>query len=375
MRIRFVGNSFNRVLNSSVRLMCLISAASIMLTSADIAMAKSKSKKETPEEVKEYVWPAPPAEAVIKFTREFRSDKAFKIKKKSRWKDVLLGEEDETTNSLGTPYGVHVDSQERVLVTDLNRGSVAIFDFEKNTFLSVGSKKSGGLEQPIAVATDHLGQIYVTDGRGQKVAVYDLNGTFMNILGDNEEFEKPIGIAVDNQRERVYVADMLKHHIVVFNLEGERVATIGERGIEPGQFNFPLNIALDTTGRLLVVDSMNFRIQIIDPDSEEIVTFGEQGGGYGQFARPKGIAADSNDNIYVSDAAFNNVQIFNRDGEVLMAFGQGGNGPGEFNLPAGLTVDAQDRVYVADQANGRIQVFQYLGKPDLKENETSEPVQ
>ena len=372
MSIQLTRHSLKWDLQSIARMMCVLGTASLMLLFADYAMAKSKSKKDTPVEVKEYVWPASPSEPVIKYAREFRSDKMFKVKKKSRWKDVLLGEENEQLNSLATPYGVHADSQGRVLVTDLNRSSLAVFDFEKKTFSSMGSKKSGNLTQPIAIATDHFGQVYVTDGRGQKVAVYDVNGNFMNNLGDNDEFEKPIGIVVDNQRERVYVADMLKHHIVVFNLKGERVTTIGERGIEPGQFNFPLNIALDTTGRLLVVDSMNFRIQIIDPDSEEIITFGEQGGGYGQFARPKGIAVDSDDNIYVSDAAFNNVQIFNRDGVVLMAFGQGGNGPGEFNLPAGLSIDAKDNVYVADQANGRIQVFQYLGKPELVESDDSQ---
>ena len=100
MKIQLARHSFRWALLSSARLMCLMGIAGILLISSDYAMAKSKAKKDQQEEVKEYVWPAPPSEPVIRFAREFRSEQVFKkAKKKSRWKDALLGEEDEQLNS------------------------------------------------------------------------------------------------------------------------------------------------------------------------------------------------------------------------------------------------------------------------------------
>jgi DNA-binding beta-propeller fold protein YncE len=312
------------------------------------------------------VWPAPPSEPVIRYLREFSSEKEFADQKKSNWKDALLGEDDSKFWALTTPYSVHVDAQGRVLVSDTNLPGLAVFDFEKQEFSMIGMQDPGMLNQPIASASDRSGRLYVTDGRGQKVAVYDASGAFLKNLGESGEFERPVGVAVDDARERVYVADTLKHHIAVFDFEGRRLPSIGERGVEPGQFNFPSNLAVDGDGRLYVTDSMNFRVQVFEPDSEQVTTIGEQGTAFGQFSRPKGVAVDSDGNIYVADAAFNNVQMFSRDGALLMFFGAGGSAEGSFYLPAGLTVDAQDRVYVADQGNKRIQVFQYLGKPELE---------
>ncbi len=372
MNNQLVSESFNRVLTSSIRMLCLLGIASIMLIATDDATAKSKKKEKKQQEAKEYIWPAPPSEPVIKFEREFNSEKALVPVKKSRWKDALLGKEDEKASKLVSPYSVHVDAQGRVLVADMNIGGLAVFDFEKKIFSIIGDSGEGTLDQPIAVATDRLGRIYVTDGRAQRVVVYDLNGKFLNNLGEIGEFERPVGVVVDNQRELVYIADTLKHDIRVFNFDGERVSIIGKRGLEPGEFNFPTSLALDKAGRLYVVDSMNFRIQVIDPDNEEIGIIGEQGGGYGQFSRPKGVAVDSDGNVYVSDAAFGNVQMFDPAGALLLVIGKPGGHPGEFLLPADMTVDAQDRIYIADLGNKRIQIFQYLGKPDLEEPESNE---
>jgi DNA-binding beta-propeller fold protein YncE len=387
MKTKLAGLSSRRSFQSSTLLTCLFITASIMLMVSADATAKSKKKEVEKEEVKEYVWPAPPSEPVIKYEREIRSEQVFDKVKKSGWKDALLGKEEEKNKSLVSPYGVHVDQKGRLLVADMNLGGLAIFDFEKKEFSTLGSTGTGTLEQPIAVASDHFGRIYVTDGRGQKVAVYDQNGKFLNILGESGEFERPVGIVVDDQRERVYVADTLKHDIRVFDFEGKRTSIIGKRGVEPGEFNFPTMLALDSAGWLYVVDSMNFRVQAISPDiensediediedSDDIIIISKQGTSFGQLARPKGVAVDSDDNIYVSDAAFNNIQVFNREGKLLLILGERGVGPGEFGLPAGLAIDGQNRLYVADLQNQRVQVFQYLGQPKLEETENSNPDQ
>lgn len=359
-----------RVLRSMLPWAGPVLAACLLVLLPQYAEAAKKKKDVPVEEVKEMVWPPPPSEPVIRYEREFRSELDLqKKKKKSSWKDALLGKEDDPTQILRTPYNVHIDKAGRVLVADGGLPGLAVFDFENRSFSLIGATEPGALSKAMSVTTDHFGRIYVTDGEAQAVMVYDQNGAFLNRLGRNDEFERPVGIAVDDQRERVYVSDALKHHIVVFDFDGQRISIMGERGVEPGTFNFPTNLAIDSSGRLHVVDSMNFRIQVFEPDNGEITIISEQGTGFGHLSRPRGVAVDSMGNVYVSDAAFNNVQMFSRDGALLMFFGESGPGPGGFNLPAGLAVDAQDRIYLADQGNRRIQVFQFLGKPELEEAE------
>jgi DNA-binding beta-propeller fold protein YncE len=361
MNIQLTKYFFKRVWKSGLPFGLLATVSILLLVSA---CGTAPSQPE--EEVTDYVWPAPPSQPVIRYLREFRSELDVEAEKKSNWSDALLGKEQELIWSLQSPYGVNVDGQGKVMVADTKLPGLAVFVFAEQKFSMVGSDAPGKLSQPVGAATDRFGRIYVADGKGQKVAVYDQNGIYLNDLGGGGEFERPVAVAVDSVRERVYVSDLKKHHVAVFNFDGEQVSVIGERGVEPGQFNFPLDLALDAEGRLYVVDSMNFRIQVFEPDDGAVTTISEQGTAAGQLARPKGVAVDSDGNIYVSDAAFNNVQVFNRGGDLLMVLGAVGIGPGGFSFPAGLAVDAQDRLYVADQGNRRIQVFQYLGKPSYE---------
>ena len=141
--------------------------------------------------------------------------------------------------------------------------------------------------------------------------------------------------------------------------DAERRQTFGSRGAEPGQFNYPTNIARDREGQLYVADSMNFRIQIFTPQGRYISSFGQLGDGSGDFNRPKGIAVDSDGHVYVVEGLQDVVQIFDREGRFLLSFAEPGHGDGELWLATGIAI-VDDRIYVADSSNGRVQVFEYL---------------
>jgi DNA-binding beta-propeller fold protein YncE len=349
-------------------------AAVLALLLGACAAAPQKPAPSAAEEEK-LAWPKPPSEPVIEFVREFDSELVFDQKKESAWKDALLGEEESGVYRLLTPYSVAVHPDGRVMVADTKLRGLAVWDFNKKTFAMYGESGDGMLTRPIGVGSDRFGRIYVSDGLGNKVVVFDSNGNYLRTLGGEEEFGRPVGIAVDNERERVFVVDMLKHHVAVFDFDGERTGTVGERGEDLLQFNFPLNLDIDGEGRLYLLDSMNFRVQVIEPDLETTRSIGEQGGGAGQFTRPKGVAVDPDGNVYVVDSAFNNVQVFNNTGELLMFFGEAGSSRGQFVLPADLAIDEQGLIYVADQSNGRIQVFRYLGPPELPAEDAASPDQ
>ena len=321
------------------------------------------------------VWPDPPDPARISYVTSLSSEKllnggAKKKKTGSSLKDILLGKDkngdDDKEISISKPYGVHADKEGRVFVTDTELNRLLVFDLKKKTASLWGGEGKGRLRKPIGVASDSAGKVYVTDATDKRVVIYDRTGKFLYAWSAGGTFERPTGIAIDEKRNRVYVVDTAQHNIAVLDMRGALLSTIGSRGQDPGQFNYPSNLAVDPEGQLYVVDTLNHRIQIMEPDGTVIKTFGRNGDAPGEFARPKGIALDSDGNIYVIDAAFNNIQIFNLEGKILLYVGVGGRNPGEFQLPAGAYL-ANDRLYVADQLNARIQIFQYLKPPPEEE--------
>ena len=303
------------------------------------------------------VWPAPPEQPRLKFVAQYSGERDLR---EASFKDRLLGEE-KAAKALQKPYGVAAtDDGQRIYVTDTKARRLMVFDLKAKTFAPFRTDAMGGLVSPIEVRLDSRNRVYVTDSVHRRVNIYTPQGKTLLSLGKNENFERPTGLALDESRNRFYVADTGKHRIAVFDLDGQFLQHIGERGSGPGQFNYPVNLAVDRQGRLFAVDSGNFRVQIFSAEGNYLHEFGEAGDGFGAMARPKGLALDSEGHVYLADAAFNNVQVFDEEGQILLFFGSLGHGPGHFWIPTGVYSDPSDRIYVVDSLNARVQVFQYL---------------
>ncbi|MCC6501501.1 MAG: 6-bladed beta-propeller [Deltaproteobacteria bacterium] len=304
------------------------------------------------------VWPEPPDEPKIKYVRAYKGSADFSGGGVAT--SILLG--GETGMALKKPMGVFVGNDSKIYVTDTANSDVFIFDpknSKMNTLANMGAKL---FYKPIGVTADTDGRIFVTDSQVDKVTVLSSSAKILAYLQPDEPFKQPSGIIADSINRRLYVTDTHTHNIKVFDLDTlKNTGTIGKRGKEEGEFNFPSHLGIDTKGNLYVVDTMNGRVQIFDKTGKFIKAFGQFGDAPGMFARPKGIGVDSEGHIYVVDAAFNNVQIFNDEGQVLLAFASYGSDRSQMILPAGLAVDSQDYIYVVDSWNRRINMFEYVG--------------
>ncbi|MDA8244847.1 MAG: 6-bladed beta-propeller [Elusimicrobia bacterium] len=274
----------------------------------------------------------------------------------------LAGKGPRSGQAMVRPYGVYAASG-RVFVADTGGMAVAVFDRGAKRLTRIGGSREGSLINPIDVAADEAGNIYVTDSGLNLVKVYGPDGNFLRQLGTASGLSHPTGIVYDAGRKRLIVADTGNSRLVLFDAGGKMSGTIGRRGTEKGDMSVPINLALDREGDIYVVENMLSRVQIYSPEGVFLSQFGKNGDLPGYFARPRGIALDSDGNIYVVDALMNMVQIFDREGKLLLFFGGGGAEPGTFQLPAGIFIDPEDRIYVVDSNNRRVQVFQYLKPP------------
>lgn len=141
------------------------------------------------------------------------------------------------------------------------------------------------------------------------------------------------------------------------------VRTWGALGDGPGEFDFPIGLALEASGTLVVSDHYNNRVQRFDADGGFLAEFPVR-------ANPGAIAVAPSGRLYVTHFAASKrverlgghfVSVYDADGGFLLEWGREGPGPGEFSYPGGLTIAPDGRVFVADQTNHRIQIFEADG--------------
>lgn len=304
------------------------------------------------------VWPQPPNPARIRYVRSISVPGDIGIKRGffGTILDVVTRREKER---FIRPTGV-AESDGAIYVADPGAPALWIFDAPQQASVAVRELGGNALLSPVAVTPERDGRAFVADSLINKVFLVDRGGKMVSTIADSA-LKRPVALAWDQARDRLYVADAVGQQVLVYGSGGQRLLSWGSRGSGDGEFNFPAYIALSRSGEVLVTDALNYRVQAFDQNGKFLWKMGRQGDGSGDFAAPKGVATDTEGHLYVVDALFDGVQIFDRKGALLLGFGSGGREPGEFWLPTGAFIDARDQIYVADSYNQRVQVFEFVG--------------
>lgn len=305
-------------------------------------------------------WPPPPDKPRIRYLRDFKGAADFAKKSSSQKFLTWLTGDQEKKLPFVSPYGIAADGLGRIWVADMGIRGVHQIDLAKEQVSYIFTAGTTPLATPAGVAVDLERQrLYVSDTTLAKVFLFDLEGSFLKEWNAPDNFGRPAGLAVDKSGQ-LYVVDAKKNRLSVFSPDGELLRTITSAALPDFTFNIPSNVIVNAQGQIFVVDSMNFRVESFSAEGESLGTIGSIGDGPGYFARPRGLALDNDGHIYVADATFDNIQVFDNSGKLLIFFGQTGRNAGEFSLPAGMIFDQHNRLYVVDSYNQRLQIFEYL---------------
>lgn len=262
---------------------------------------------------------------------------------------------------LQRPQSGVVDENGRILVTDVSRAAVFVFD-PANGRLDTWEFAHGyrRFASPTGIALGPAGRVFVADSELREVVILDAAGNGSTLVGASA-LERPNGLAWDASEGLLYVADTGAHQVKVFDMTGRLVRTIGQRGEGAGEFNFPTFVAL-ARDRLVVSDTMNARVQVVPlAEGGPPLIVGQRGTRFGDLVRPKGVAVDSENNLYVVESYHDHLLIYDELARFLLPIGGVGKAAGNFYLPSGVWIDRGNRVFVADTFNGRVAVFQFLG--------------
>jgi len=311
-------------------------------------------------EIETVYYPALPQSPKLQFLMSFTSEEDIG-KETDAFKEFLLGE---TTSSkqVARPYSI-ATVEGKIYIADRTYRKILIIDLVEKKFDFIKDSAEGSFDQPAGIWITPDGHKYIADFGRKQILLYDEKDNYVKSYGSEGQFEKPLDVAL--YENRMYVADFDRNHVVVVDLEtGDTLDTIGESGEEEGKMHKPSHIALDLNGNLYVNDSFNFRIQKFTADGQFDKIFGYQGDTLGGFARPKGIAVDEDAYLYAVDTAFENVQIFDNSSALLVLFfGEYGPNPGSLYLPSSIHIDYKNIKYFQQYVdkNFKVNYLIYVG--------------
>jgi len=239
--------------------------------------------------------------------------------------------------------GVDIDPRGNIYVFHRNP-SMPIMAFDKDgKFLRAWGQNL--FKTTHFLRTDREGNVWVTDRGDHQVFKFDPEGRLLmtlgrkGVVGDNESRDAFNGVAdlVIAKNGDIFIADgeSTNTRVVKYSKDGTFVTWWGGKGTEPGKFDEPHSIAIDSEGRLYVGDRRNKRVQVFDQRGTFLKQWTHLGTPWGVFVK--------GDRLFVVDGTENNCLLIVRikDGTVLEKVDGLKN-------PTAVTVDAKGAIYIAE---------------------------
>jgi DNA-binding beta-propeller fold protein YncE len=206
----------------------------------------------------------------------------------------------------------------------------------------------------VGVAVDSRERVFVFCRGPQPLIIFDKDGRFLDAWGAGR-FVRPHGIFISSD-DRVFLTDDEGHTVHEFAPDGTFRRRLGDGRPSDtgfvawqspvtraaGPFNTVTNVTLAPDGEIYAADGYgNARVHRFAADGRLLASWGEPGSGPGQFNLPHGIAVDRGGRVYVADRENSRIQIFSRDGALREIWDW-------VNRPCDLFIDAEERIYVAE---------------------------
>jgi len=244
---------------------------------------------------------------------------------------------------------------------------------------SIGTNQEGDadgqLNMPLGLAFDHhRGLLFAVDCNNHRVQVFSCNddggGSFVSKLGEKGnqpgQFNYPTGVAIDHDHDRILIVDGTNHRVQSWSLsEQSFLSCVGPHNSRDLEVFYPRGIAIDKHHRrIIIVATLSHRLVFLSSiDLSFLFSVDDRGNQPGEFCYPSGAVIDHDRcQIVVTDSHNHRVQVLSSiDGSFLFEFGEGGDQPGQFARPHGVCIDNQGRIIVSDPGNYRLQAFTHDG--------------
>jgi hypothetical protein len=323
------------------------------------------------------------------------------------WVDTLAGSVPSPNNGYGgggladglgavakfnTPMSiVYHPGDNKLYIADTANHAIRSVALDGQVATIAGNPKGAGLQdgkgsdalfnQPMGIAVDSSGVLYVADALNHAIRMVMTDGSVTTLAGNGTpgaqngklsvaSFSAPRGIAV-NSAGLIAVADTNNHLIRIINLNSSSVTTLAGSsvGMNAGigaiaQFNTPIGVAFGAGGALYVADQGNQRIRKVTPEGQVTTVAGDGTAAWvdhsnpllARFYNPPGLFAIPNGPLLIADSYNGRIRRFGPTGVGTLAGSGTGSANGaaatsSFYLPHAMAADSNGYIYVADSYN------------------------
>lgn len=193
------------------------------------------------------------------------------------------------------------------------------------------------------ITFDEDGNFYVAGFDTSNIIKFNAAGSPLSNWrgGITRKLDRPVSLAYYNQK--IYVADFARDEVLLFDLSGSFISSLGGPGKGQGQFRGPSSLYIDSNGNLFVADSGNSRIQKFNSNGKFILEF--QGSGSSKLGNPSGLTVHDG-KIYVVDKENLRVVIFDGDGNTINTIEKP-----EWKKPRSIRI-LDNQIFLTDEITG-----------------------
>jgi sugar lactone lactonase YvrE len=245
-----------------------------------------------------------------------------------------------------------------------------------------GPATAAALNFPGDIAFGPASQLYISDGHNNRVRMVAANGVISTVAGgtwpgyagdkgpaSRALLNNPVGLAVDASGS-LFIADANNSSVRKVDSTGT-ISTVAGSGVEgfsgdggpatQAKLSWPLDVSLDAAGGLLIADNgFNNRVRRVD-STGRISTIAGNGtmglaadGGpanRAELSQVNDVAVDGVGNVYIADAQSNAVRMVNKSTGAIATIVGGTDGP--LSFPSGVVLNGSD-LFIADSWHHRV---------------------